>query len=105
MRHKLRLEKDSLVIEELFNNLNIWTKIKDGSLRTQYLDGSPSNSYPGTSRILLHYDANGNHIATRVFSNYKDNRFYGFQLLLESNFLIVIVGLDPTIQTLLNNLI
>jgi hypothetical protein len=55
----------------------------------------------------------------RVFSNYKDNCFYGFPpeftpypirggndvlVKLDSSFLFVIVGLDPTIQTLLNNL-
>ncbi len=65
LHHKFRTEEKSSIIEKHFVNLGIWDKIKDGTLRTQYLDGSPSRTYlGGTSRILLHYDSNGNHLAT-----------------------------------------
>jgi hypothetical protein len=65
LRHKLRAEKDSLVIQKYFVDLGIWDNINDGTLSTFPLEGSPSKTYPGgTSRILLHYDANNNHLAT-----------------------------------------
>ena len=65
MRHKVRAEEQSSVIDKYFTDLGLWDKIRDGTLKTNYLNGSPSKTYPsGTSRILLHYDANGNHIAT-----------------------------------------
>lgn len=53
------------ILNQLFNDLGIWTKICDGTLTTFPLSPVPSSSYPGcTSRILLHFDGTGKHIAT-----------------------------------------
>jgi len=49
----------------MFKDSNIWNTISNGSLSTKRLSGVPSVTYRNcTSRILLHFDSEGNLVAS-----------------------------------------
>lgn len=52
-------------LDSMFNKFDIWSKIKNGHLRSETLPEVPAKAFPdATSVIIKHFDANGKHIAT-----------------------------------------
>ncbi len=65
MSHKKVAEVDARTLHQMFVDLDIWRRIEEGSLTTSPLHPSPTTSYKsGTSRILLHFDKSGKHVAS-----------------------------------------
>ena len=59
------VEADADTLRRMFVQLDIWGRIQDGSQTTVLLSPSPSTAFKdGTSRILLHFDKGGKHVAS-----------------------------------------
>ena len=53
------------LLNTLFDDSDIWTKIRSGHLKSRCRVKEPSYSWPkGTSYIVMHFKPNGKHIAT-----------------------------------------
>ena len=52
-------------LEQLFNKLDIWSKINDGRLNSRVVYHTPSKKYSNpTSEIIKHFTSDGKHVAT-----------------------------------------
>ena len=53
------------ILNCLFDEFDIWAKIRDGRLTSKHLSNVPSHTWPNaTSTIIKHFSPNGKHIAT-----------------------------------------
>ncbi len=65
MTRRKVVQTDPETLANMFKASNIWIRINDGSLITKKLAGVPSVTYKDcTSRILLHFDSDGNLVAS-----------------------------------------
>jgi hypothetical protein len=65
MPHRVTAEVSIDALNILFSDLNLWSNIQNGSLRSFKLKPMPAKNYPhASSRIILHFLPNGKHIAT-----------------------------------------
>jgi len=67
MTKRLTVRVSAEELEQLFQALHIWEKIKDGRLDTEEISrtSADSTAYPGaTSIILKHHNSMGLHVAT-----------------------------------------
>lgn len=59
----VKVTQDNL--NKLFDNSQIWGKIKDGRLSSKVIKSDPSKSWTkATSQIILHFNKKGKHVAT-----------------------------------------
>lgn len=53
------------VLDSLFQEFDIWVKIKDSRLKSEIVSPVPSSRWPeATSMIIKHFLPNGKHVAT-----------------------------------------
>lgn len=65
MSRRITAQVSAQVLQQMFKEYGIWSKIREKSLTTVQLHPVPSVTFRGgTSRILLHFDANGKHVAS-----------------------------------------
>lgn len=65
MSRRITAQVSAQVLQQLFKEYGIWRKIRGKTLTTVQLHPVPSVTFRnGTSRILLHFDANGKHVAS-----------------------------------------
>lgn len=65
MPHLQTKEVSAECLESMFNKYDIWSKIKNGHLKSETLPSVPAKAFDdATSVIIKHFDTNGKHIAT-----------------------------------------
>jgi hypothetical protein len=65
MPHRITAGVSEEILNILFRDLNIWSDIKHGQLRSVQLKSVPSSIFPdASSRIILHFLPTGKQVAT-----------------------------------------
>lgn len=53
------------LLDSLFNEFDLWNKIRSGCLKSKIKTSSPSKRWPSAkSMIIMHFTTSGKHIAT-----------------------------------------